>query len=265
MKTYYFDCGLPRSGSTLLTALLNQNPLIHAGPLSPVFEVMYCTRNRLRGEQAQAHPKPKIFKKMVENVIDTYYEDRSEPVVIDKCRAWTAHIDLIKEYITPDPKIICTVRNPLDILASFIDLINNSRSVSFIDKALLRQNMFITNDTRCNLMMNPGGIVWESMNALATAFRNNQTQHIHFIQYDDLVNDPKRVMQGIHSFLRMKPYEYDFDNVENKYREKDTEVYGLPTMHEVRSKVEKKSRHYSEVLSEEVINKYKDLDFWNKQ
>jgi sulfotransferase len=248
-----------------LTALLNQNPLIHAGPLSPVFEVMYCTRNRLRGEQAQAHPKPKIFKKMVENVIDTYYEDRSEPVVIDKCRAWTAHIDLIKEYITPDPKIICTVRNPLDILASFIDLINNSRSVSFIDKALLRQNMFITNDTRCNLMMNPGGIVWESMNALATAFRNNQTQHIHFIQYDDLVNDPKRVMQGIHSFLRMKPYEYDFDNVENKYREKDTEVYGLPTMHEVRSKVEKKSRHYSEVLSEEVINKYKDLDFWNKQ
>jgi len=265
MKTYYFDCGLPRSGSTLLTALLNQNPLIHAGPLSPVFEVMYYTRNRLRGEQAQAHPKPKIFKKMVENVIDTYYEDRSEPVVIDKCRAWTAHIDLIKEYITPDPKIICTVRHPLDILASFIDLINNSRSVSFIDKALLRQNMFITNDTRCNLMMNPGGIVWESMNALATAFRNNQTQHIHFIQYDDLVNDPKRVMQGIHSFLRMKPYEYDFDNVENKYREKDTEVYGLPTMHEVRSKVEKKSRHYSEVLSEEVINKYKDLDFWNKQ
>jgi hypothetical protein len=264
MKTYYFDCGLPRSGSTLLGSLLNQNPQIHAGPLSPVFEVMYYTRDRLQGEQAQAHPKPKLFKKMVGTLIDTYYEDVSKPVVVDRCRAWPAHIDLIKEYITPDPKILCTVRHPLDILASFIDLINNSRSVSFIDKALLQQGMFITNDTRCHFMMNPGGIVWESMNALATAFRNNQTQHIHFIQYDDLVSDPKRVMQGIHSFLRMKPYEYDFENVENKYREKDSEVYGLPTMHEVRHKVEKKSRHYSEVLSEEVINKYKDLDFWNK-
>jgi predicted PolB exonuclease-like 3'-5' exonuclease len=187
-----------------------------------------------------------------------------EPVVIDKCRAWSAHIDLIKQYITPEPKILCTVRHPLDILATFIDLINNSRSVSFIDKALLQQGMFITNDTRCNLMMNPGGIVWESMNALATAFRQNQTQHIHFIQYDDLVNDPKRVMQGIHSFLRLKPYEYDFENVEAKQREKDTEVYGLPTMHEVRNKVEKTSRHYSEVLSEEVINKYKNMDFWNR-
>jgi hypothetical protein len=264
MKTYYFDCGLPRSGSTLLGSLLNQNPQIHAGPLSPVFEVMYYTRDRLQGEQAQAHPKPQIFKSMVENVIDTYYRDVKKPVVVDRCRAWPAHIDLIKEYITPDPKIICTVRHPLEILASFIDLINNSRSVSFIDKALLNQNMFITNDTRCELMMNPGGIVWESMNALATAFRQNQTQHIHFVQYDDLVSDPKRVMQGIHSFLRMKPYEYDLDNIENKYRENDKEVYGLPKMHEVRSKIEKTSRHYSEVLSDEVINKYKNMDFWNR-
>lgn len=264
MKTYYFDAGLPRSGSTLLTALLNQNPQIHAGTLSPVFEVMYYTNERLQGEQAQAFPKPEIFKKMVRNVIDTYYDDMEELTIIDKCRAWPAHIDLLKKYVTPDPKILCTVRHPLDILASFIDLINNSSSVSFIDKALLQQGMFITNDTRCNFMMNPGGIVWESMNALATAFRNNQTQHIHFIQYDAIVNEPKKVMQGIHSFLRLKPYDYEFENIEAKFREKDTEVYGLPTMHEVRKKVEKTSRHYSEVLSEEVINKYKNMDFWNR-
>jgi len=174
MKT---DCGLPRSGSTLLTALLNQNPQIHAGTLSPVFEVMYYTNDRLQGEQAQAFPKPEIFKRMVGNVIDTYYDDVKEPVVIDKCRAWSAHIDLIKQYVTPEPKILCTVRHPLDILASFIDLINNSRSVSFIDKALLQQGMFITNDTRCHLMMNPGGIVWESMNALAS----NTTHPLHSV------------------------------------------------------------------------------------
>ena len=261
---FYFDCGLPRSGSTLLTALLNQNPQIHAGTLSPVFEVMYYTNDRLQGEQAQAFPKPEVFRRMVSNVITEYYSDRDEEVIVDKCRAWPAHIDLIKQYITPDPKILCTVRHPLDILASFITLFHKDGGLNFIDKAMLKQGMFITDDARCHFMMNPGGIVWESMNALATAFRQNQTQYIHFIQYDDLVSDPKKVMQGIHSFLRMKPYEYDFENVENKYREKDSEVYGLPTMHEVRHKVEKKSRHYSEVLSEEVINKYKDLDFWNK-
>ena len=261
---FYFDCGLPRSGSTLLTALLNQNPQIHAGTLSPVFEVMYYTNDRLQGEQAQAFPKPEVFRRMVSNVITEYYSDRDEEVIIDKCRAWPAHIDLIKQYITPDPKIICTVRHPLDILASFITLFHKDGGLNFIDKAMLKQGLFVTDDARCHFMMNPGGIVWESMNALATAFRQNQTQYIHFIQYDDLVSDPKRVMQGIHSYLRLKPFEYDFENIVQKDREKDKEVYGLPTMHEVRQKVEKKSKHYSEVLSEEVINKYKDLDFWNK-
>ena len=53
---FYFDCGLPRSGSTLLTALLNQNPNIHAGTLSPVMELMYYTDSILKGEQAQAFP-----------------------------------------------------------------------------------------------------------------------------------------------------------------------------------------------------------------
>ena len=67
---FYFDCGLPRSGSTLLTALLNQNPKIHAGTLSPVFELMYYSRELLsKGEQAKAFPKPKIFREITTNNI----------------------------------------------------------------------------------------------------------------------------------------------------------------------------------------------------
>jgi len=63
----------------------------------------------------------------------------------------------------------------------------------------------------------------------------------------------------------LKPYKYDFNNVEAKDREKDSEVYGLPTMHEVRKEVNKISKPYTEVLSLEVINKYITYDFWNQQ
>jgi len=114
-------------------------------------------------------------------------------------------------------------------------------------------------------MMNPGGIVWESMNALATAFRQKETQYIHFIQYDDLVSNPRLVMQNLHGFLRLDSFNYDFDNIIAKDREKDTEVYGLPTMHEVRKSINKISKPYSEVLSTDVINKYINYDFWNQQ
>ena len=80
---FYFDCGLPRSGSTLLIALLNQNPEIYAGTLSPVFELMYYTNEILHKEQAKAFPKPKIFQEIVTNTLINYYSDVKNQVVID--------------------------------------------------------------------------------------------------------------------------------------------------------------------------------------
>ena len=130
---------------------------------------------------------------------------------------------------------------------------------------MTEQKIPLTDDNRCHYMMNPGGIVWESMNALATAFRQKETQYIHFIQYDDLVSNPREVMNKLHGFLQLDPFHYKFDNVVAKDREKDTEVYGLPTMHEVRKSISKISKPYSEVLSAEVINKYINYDFWNQQ
>ena len=260
---FYFDCGLPRSGSTLLTALLNQNPYIHAGTLSPVFGLMYYSDEVLHQEIAQAFPKPNLFYQIVKNNIINYYSDRDEPIIIDKSRAWSAHIDIIKKYITDDPKIICTVRHPLDILASFITLFHKDGTLNFIDKELIQKGITITDDSRCHYMMNTGGIVWESMNALATAFRQKQTKYIHFIEYDDIVSNPKQVMQNLHGFLQLDSFDYDFNNIVAKDREKDIEVYGLPTMHEVRKEIKKISKPYSEVLSLDVINKYITYDFWN--
>ena len=102
------------------------------------------------------------------------------------------------------------------------------------------------------------------MNALATAFRQKEKQYIHFIQYDDLVSNPTEVMNRLHAFLELDPFNYNFDNVIAKNRERD-EVYGLVTMHEVRKSINKISKPYSEVLSTEVINKYINYDFWNQQ
>ena len=160
--------------------------------------------------------------------------------------------------------MICTVRHPLDILASFITLFHKDGTHNFIDRAMTEQKIPITDDNRCHYMMNPGGIVWESMNALATAFRQKETQYIHFIQYDDLVSNPTEVMNHLHAFLELDPFHYEFNNIIQKDREKDAEVYGLPTMHEVRKSINKISKPYSEVLSIDVINKYINYDFWNQ-
>ena len=168
-------------GVYTLTALLNQNPNIHAGTLSPVFELMYYTNEILHKEQAKAFPKPKIFQEIVTNTLINYYSDVKNPVVIDKCRM-PAHIDIMKKYVTDNPKIICTVRHPLDILASFITLFHKDGTYNFIDRVMTKNKIPITDDNRCHYMMNPGGIVWESMNALYQ--RLDRKRHNTYILYN---------------------------------------------------------------------------------
>ena len=47
-KKFYFMAGLPRSGSTLLSAILNQNPVFYSGPASPVLATMNAIESVFR-------------------------------------------------------------------------------------------------------------------------------------------------------------------------------------------------------------------------
>ena len=216
---FYFDCGLPRSGSTLLTALLNQNPNIHAGTLSPVFELMYYTNEILHKEQALAFPKPKVFQEIVTSTIVNYYSDVKNEVVIDKCRAWPAHIDILKKYVTNNPKLICTVRHPLDILASFITLIRKDGSYSFIDRAMTELKVPLNDDNRCHYLMSEDGIVEQALWAQSQAFIRNETKHLLMVEYNDIVNTPQETMDRIYNFLEIDGYKHDFNNVKNAKRQ----------------------------------------------
>jgi sulfotransferase len=258
---YYFDCGLPRSGSTLLSAILNQNPEIYAGPFSPVLEVMNDTNLILAGEQASLYPKPIIFDSMVSGVIENYYSDRIEKTIIDKCRAWPAHIDLIEKYITSRPKLLCTIRNPLEILASFIELINRSETVSFVDKAILDKGEELTDESRCDFLMMPGGVVGESIYALNAAIKAGRKSCIHYIWYDKLVSNPDNEIKSVYQFLQLTEYPHDFDNIVDDVTnsEGDADVYGLPTMHDVRKTINKISKPYTDVLNDMIIEKYTNL------
>jgi sulfotransferase len=263
-KTYHFMAGLPRAGSTLLKSLLNQNPNIHTEPVSPILELMYYTDQYFTtSEQYLAFPKPKSAYKLISNVIDNYYFDTEEPVVIDHCRAWVNNIERIKTYITPNPKIICPVRDVANILTSFITLIHrNGDEVSFIDQHLKEHNCHIDDDNRCRFLMGPDGIVHQALWAQSQAFRRgDHKKHMLFVEYEDLMSSPQQTMDRIYEFLEMDSFRHDFDRIDNPVRESDHQ-WNLNNMHHVRRKLEKKSRQPEDVLSEEILNNYKNLEYW---
>jgi sulfotransferase len=264
MKNYYFMAGLPRSGSTLLKSILEQNPKVHASPISPVMELMYWTEDYFkRSEQYQAYPKPNIAHNIIKGMMDQFYMDVNKPIIIDHCRAWPNNIERIKTYLTSNPKIICPVRDVADILSSFITMIHrNEDQISFIDKHLIDHGIPVNDDTRCEHLMSDVGIVEQSLWAQYQSFVKNDTKYMLFVEYEDLIYKQEETMRKIYDFLEVDPYSHDFNNVHNNHREMDTEVWNLKDMHYVRKEVKKISKKPEDVLSPYILNKYRKLEYW---
>jgi hypothetical protein len=87
-------------------------------------------------------------------------------------------------------------------------------------------------------------------------------KQIHFIEYDDLMNNPNETMRKIYEFLDEEYFEHDFSNIKNIHKEHDAEVYGLADMHEVREILQKVSANPSEILPESTIKKCENAEFW---
>ena len=261
--TYYFMAGLPRAGGTLLKSIIDQNPDIYAGPVSPVIELIYHNQYYFHtSESYEGDPRPKSAYNLIKCIPDNYYCDIKKPTIIEHNRAWVNNIERIKAYITPNPKVICTVRDVLEVLTSFITMIRrNSDQISFIDKELIKNSIPINDDTRCDYLMSLDGIVGQALFAQEQAFIRRETEHLLLVEYNDLVDNTEETMRKLYKFLELDYYPHHFDNIKNNHREIEKQ-WGMKDMHEVRSTIKRVSKRPEEVLSDYVLNKYSNLEYW---
>jgi sulfotransferase len=271
MKNFYFMAGLPRSGSTLISSILNQNPNIYSSANSPVCGMMFnLEQSILASEQYLAYPKPKVMSKTVMGILNGYYSDTEKNIVIDKSRGWSApeNFSVLMRNLEYEPKIIIPVRSITDILASFISLINkNPGKTNFIDSEIeMAQEFYFyreANDIRCDHLMRPKGLIDGSLYGIAFALQPENRKYFHFVEYDDLVNSPKEEIEKIYDFLGIDKFDHDYYNIENTVKE-DDRIYGLIGQHDVRSSISRRNINKDSVLSQYVLNKYSGQEFWRK-
>ena len=275
-KKFYFMAGLPRSGSTLLSTLLNQNPRIYSGPSSPVIGAMFDTHDHFIGNELYTgYPKPDSVNKIIGSIIENWYHDVDKPVIIDKNRAWCARVPFIEGYIQQEAKIIVPVRRVDEILSSILTMIHRNPfeegqpRINFVDEILVKSNIPINDENRCQHLLNPNGIVWESLNATKLGVDEGHDDKFHYVDYNDLITDPQGELDEIYEFLDEEPFEHTFDGLSNKHREDDLKTYGLSDMHEIHSKLEKTSPDPKEVLPTSIIELYngnkETIEFWNSK
>jgi sulfotransferase len=267
-KNFYFMSGLPRSGSTLLSSILNQNPRFYSGPSSPVVATMIGLENHFSNDELfLGYPKPQQAKEIIASVLPQYYSDRQEPVIFDKNRSWTVRMNYIPGYFDIQPKVICPVRDTAEILTSFISMMRRNPyevngKINFIDEMLVKNNISLTDDNRCEFIASPNGILGQSVEGLRKALMEGHDNSIHLVEYRDLVNNPKETVEKIYEFLGEELFEHNFNKLDNINRENDAQIYGFSDMHDVRPKLESVSKNPEDILSSEILKKCKDTEFW---
>ena len=103
-----FLSGLPRSGSTILTSLLNQHNDLHATTTSPVLGMILNFGVNWEGQVVhQVEDKNEQQKKdMQKSMLLNAHSHFDKPMVVDKNRGWPKSIKLLEEFLGKKPKII---------------------------------------------------------------------------------------------------------------------------------------------------------------
>ncbi len=245
MQQFVALSGLPRTGSTLLSAILSQNPEIHAEGNSAVCQLMWdMQQSVVNSEQIKASNK-NVLDALVKPIPHTYYADVTKPIVVDKCRSWTlpANVEMLNRYFDSTPKVIVLVRPLVEIVASFMAL-RKTNKWQDLDIGLL-------DDGSEPIMRSLAGVEW--------ARKNNNGEFL-FITYDELVDDTQTSLDRIYGHCDWQPFAHNLDNIVNQHKENDA-IYGLVGQHDIRSQISRRTVDID--LSDELIEKCNRLDQWS--
>lgn len=246
-QTFHFISGLPRSGSTLLAALLRQNPRLHAGTSSPVAALVAGMRQQFSaGSEFGAVITPAERKRLVRALFDAYYAEHTDKAVIfDTSRMWAAHLPMLMDQF-PGAKVIACVRNVGWIMDSIerryrADPYDNTRLFS---DEIERNTVY----SRVDTLAQRNRLVGNAWSALKEAFYGEHAASLLLVDYDLLAKAPHKVMPLIYQFLGERPFEHDFDRLD------------VDAEHEVRARVAFEPRE--SILPPDLFAQHANLSFW---
>lgn len=257
-QKFHFISGLPRSGSTLLAAILKQNPRFHAGMTSPVGTLVSSMVNQFSAGSEFAPVISRTQRRnLLRGVFTSYYAEQAEKeIVFDTNRGWCGQMSLLLD-LYPETKVIACVRNVAWVMDS---LERRYRANPFENTRLFVDwNERATVESRVDTLTQRNRLVGFAWAALKEACYGEHADRLLVVDYDLLSQAPAKVIELIYQFIGEAPFAHDFDHVEFDAPEFDAEL-GVHGLHKVKPKVEFVRR--GTVLPPDVFARCAELDFW---
>ena len=255
---YHFITGLPRSGSTLLAALLLQNPRLHAGMTSPVGSLLRGMLNQLgAGSEFGPVVTTEQRRRLARGLFDSYYADRSDKqLIFDTNRMWSAQMPALMD-LFPGSRLIACVRNVAWIMDSLERRYRaNPYEITRLFNDDTERN---TVYSRVETLAQRNRLVGYPWTALKEAFYGEHAQSLLIVDYDLLAQAPDKVLPLVYRFLGEPEFAHDFSQVDYDAPEFDQGL-GLHGLHKVRTQVALQQRET--LLPPDLFEQYSQLSFW---
>lgn len=253
----HFISGLPRSGSTLLAAIMRQNPRIHAGMTSPMGALFSGMLRQMSQEmETSVFIEDADRQAILGALFAAYYRDTGRSkVIIDTNRLWCAKLPALAE-LFPSAKVIACVRHVPWILDSFERLVRRNR---FEPSGIFNFDPGGTVYSRTEGLGTGTGLVGFAWNALREAFYGEQSDRLMLLTYETLTADPRRALHAVYSFLGEAPFDHDFENISYDASAFDARL-GAPGLHDVGRSIRRDARQT--ILPPDIFRRVEADSFW---
>ena len=255
-KQLFFLVAMPRSGNTLFTSIMNQNPEIVTTPNSITLEIMKDLFLLKDTDVFQNYPNHKSLDNVLDAVYDNYYKDWPQRIIIDRGPVMTiGNFALMQKHFKRPFKCIVLLRDLMDVLASYIKWYTENPD-AFPNRYNLKND-----EEKLSMIMDKKGAVAKDLEAIKNAF--NYPDMCHFVKYNDLVAQPEQEFRKIYQFLGESYFNHKFENlqqVEVNGMKYDDTIVGK-NMHNIRSVVRKVNNPYIDKIPERIRQKYGHIKF----
>ena len=255
-KQLFFLVAQPRSGNTLFTSIINQNPEIACTPNSITLEIMKDLFLLKDTDVFQNYPDHKSLNNVLDSVYDSYYKDWPQPIIIDRGPVMAdGNFKLMQKHYKKPFKCIVLLRDLMDVLASYMQWYTENPD-AFPNRYNCKND-----DEKLAMIMNKNGGIAKELEAIKNA--SNYPDICHFVKYDDLVAQPEQEFRKIYEFIGEPYYNHKFENL------KQVEVNGMgyndkivgKNMHKIKTVVRKEYNSYIEKIPERIRQKYGHIRF----
>jgi len=257
MQTIHFLSGLPRSGSTVLASILNQNPDVYVTPTSPMLNVAVKMQEAWREDPTV---KANYFEEQARNltkaILPAFWHHRPERIIIDKGRGWAKNMPTVNALFGQRLKVVVVERDLPSIMASWLTIIKNQTNPQF-DISLRQKGMLSTDENRMGEMW--FNMVKDCMEGTQQIKRDVPDQII-IVKYDDIVNNPQHEIAKIEKFLLLPKHEYDLNNIQSDTTDDDMLAWGFEGLHTIRPKLEKTCKNPKDILGDMLYNRFVEIE-----